>query len=395
MGKTTLMQEIFRQDIEAGRGCGLIDPQGDVAERALSFIPRHRVDDVVYLDPTLSRYRIVINPFYRPPKDENARALLSYNILSTFKHLWHDNWGETRMQYILTNLIFGLMDAPEHLRPTMMGIPIMAIDAGYRTAVLSHVKNANVKRFFTEEMAQYGSNFLAEALAPIQNRIGQFLTHPAMRHTFGSYKPTVDFQEIIDQGRILIVRIPKGVFGEEPTNYFGSFTMAGLQAAAMSRAHLPEQKRKPFFLNVDEFQNFGTDASAQVFSESRKFKFYLTVAHQYLDQLQDEVLEAIFGNVGSYISFRMREEDAQRLAKGIDGFNARTISGLGKGEVVAQLMQDGMPSEPIQGCTHSPAKAAHCNEANIKRQCRQRYYHKRETIERQVTSWLNQFGKKT
>lgn len=392
MGKTSLMQQMVRQDIEAGKGCGIIDPHGDVAEALLSHIPRHRIDDVIYLDPSLQNYRVVINPFYQPPTDPAARANIGYGVVSTFKHLWHDAWGETRLQYILTNCILGLLDAPSYLRPTLASIPLMLVHEGYRKQVVRFVKNGEVKWFFEHELEQWGKRYLDEAIGPVQNRVGQFLTHPTLRQTFGSYQPTIDFKRAIDEGNILIVRIPKGILGEEPTNYFGSFILGGLQAAAMARADQREEDREPFYLAIDEFQNFGTDATKQIFSEARKFGLYLTIAHQYLDQLEDNVREAVFGNVGSYISFRVGEGDADILAREIDGFNAGIIGGLGRGQVVAQLIRNGTPGNAIMGTTFAPTEGSKTHVSKIKQISRKRYHRKPSKVDAQVTTWLRQFS---
>jgi len=391
MGKTTLLKEMLRQDIEAGAGCGIIDPHGDIAEELLELIPPHRVRDVVYLDPTLKNYRTVINPFYRPPDDANAKALIGYNIISTFKHLWHGAWGETRLQYILTNIVLALLDASDELRPTLASISLVLVNEAYRTRVIRCIKNDAVLRFFTEELADWDSRYLTEAIGPVQNRIGQFLTHPSLRQTFGTWKPTIDFGDIINTGKILIARIPKGTFGEEPTNYFGSFTMSGLQVAAMGRAEKKRDERKPFYLYVDEFQSVGSDATTQIFSESRKFALFLTVGHQYLDQLDDQVREAIFGNVGNYISFRVGERDAEILANEIDGFSATTITGLGRGQVVAQLLRDSTPSNAILGRTNAPSSHSYGQARKIKQQCRKRYCVRTVAVEQTVTQWLGKF----
>lgn len=392
MGKTTLLKEMLRQDIEQGKGCALIDPHGDIADELLDLIPSHRIDDVVYIDPSLKKFRTIINPFYKPPADPNAKALIGYNVVSTFKHLWHDAWSDTRLQYILTNITLALLDADDRLRPTLASIPLVLVDEQYRSKVVACIENDAVRRFFTDEMGEWDSRYLTEAIGPVQNRIGQFLTHPALRQTFGIWQPTIDFRSILDGGKILIVRIPKGTLGEEPTNYFGSFTMSGIQVAAMGRAEQKESERRPFYLYVDEFQNVGTDATAQMFSEARKFGLSLTVCHQYINQLEDTVRDAVFGNVGSYISFRVREKDAEILANEIDGFSANIITGLGRGEVVAQVLEGSAPSEPRLAKTNAPGAHAHGHAAKIKQQSRKRYCVRADAVEQTVTAWLSQFG---
>lgn len=392
MGKTTLLKELLRQHIEAGAGCALIDPHGDVADTLLELIPRHRVRDVAYIDPTLTKYRTVINPFYRPPEDENARALIGYNVVSTFKHLFHESWSDTRLQYILTNTVLALLDARDELRPTLASIPVMLGHEGYRMRIVGCVRNKGVRRFFEDEVPRWGTQYLNDALGPVLNRVGQFLTHPGLRQMFGTWKPTIDFADIINNGRILIVRIPKGVFGEEPTNYFGSFAMTGLQVAAMARAKTPEADRRPFELVVDEFQNFGTDIATQMLSEARKFGLSLTIAHQFMDQLEATVRDAVFGNVGSYIAFRVGEADAKILAREIGGFSASTYSGLGRGQVVAQLLEGSTPGNVLLGQTNPPSTHSHGQATKIKAQSRKRYCVRAETADRLVTNWLAQFA---
>ena len=395
-GKTTLIREMLRQDIAAGKGCGLIDPHGDIAASLLDQIPKRRVDDVVYLDPTLEKYRAVINPFYRPPENESARALVGYNIVSVFKHIFHEQWSDTRLQYILTNVCLALLDAPAHLRPTLASIPLMLLDERYRKEVVTHVRNERVRSYFTGEMEKWNDQYLSEAIGPVQNRIGQFLIHPVLRHTFGAYKPTLNFREIIDEGKILIVRAPSGIFGEEPTKYFTSFVMGEIQTAAMGRASLRETERQAFYLYADEFQTVGTDATAQIFSEARKFGLYLTVANQFVNQLKEAVRAAIFGNVGSLIAFRVGGPDAEVLAKEISGMSHNQFINLGRGEVLARLYKTdderGSWLLTTDFATNPPSSHSFGQGEKIKRYCRRRYYIRTEKVNQRITEWLQRFG---
>lgn len=387
-GKSKLILNLLRQDVGGGAGVTLIDPHGDLAEAILPWVPRRRTDDVIVLDPSDRDYVVGINPLFRVPADE--RALVASNLVATMRHIWRDSWGP-RLEYILMHTIRALLDVrtPE-LRPTLLAIPRLLVDEAYRTRVLREVEDPDTFRFFTAEFSQWNDRFLAEALAPVQNKIGQFLANPFIRNTFGSWQPAIDFSTVLDEGRILIVRVPKGTLGEEPANLFGSVVVSMLFQAAMRRERLPEDERRPHHLYIDEFQNFTTDAFVSILAEARKYALSLTVAHQFVAQVSPQIREAIFGNAGNLLSFRVMGEDADTIAKAIGGYEPRALRELGLGRVCGRVLMGGEPSNPFVGRVPQPEIPTDTGTArNLWMQGRQRYGVRRDDVEKRVRRWLS------
>lgn len=313
-GKSTLFKNVFAQDIANGSGCALIDPHGDLALEVLDTVPSNRIDDVVILDPSDISRPVGFNPFYRVPKDE--RSLVAANITATFKSIWRDSWGP-RLEYILFNVVAALLDAPDELRPSFVSIPRVLVQPEYRNQVVRHIKDPRIRSFFVDEFARWNDRMIEERLGSVQNKIGQFLSNPFVRNIVGQWKPSVDIADIMKHNRILVVRLSKGTLGEEPANLLGSFIVSGIQQTAMRRAAIPEHERTDFHLLIDEFHSFTTDAFASVLAESRKYALSLTIGAQFHTQSSEKVRNAIFGNVGSIISFRVSAGDADVLAKEI------------------------------------------------------------------------------
>ncbi len=384
-GKSTLLQQLLAQDIEAGNGCALIDPHGDLAHAVLDAVPPHRVDDVVVVNPTDAERPVALNPFYRVPVDE--RALVASNLTAAFKHIWRDSWGP-RLEYILYNTVAALLDAPDSLRPSFLAIPLVLVRQDYRERVIRHIQDPRVRGFFVDEFCGWNERQLAEYLSPAQNKIGQFLANPFVRNIVGQWKPTVDLSAIMEKGHILIAPLSKGTLGEEPANLLGSMIVSGLQHAAMRRASMPEAKRADFHLFVDEFHNFTTDAFASMLSEVRKYGLTLTVAGQYLSQAPDDVRDAIFGNVGTIISFRVSADDADRLTKEIGDYSARTLRELSLGEICVRLTQAGQGSAAFVGRTVPETTPAHRHRANVLNQSRMRFGRDRANTETRMARWL-------
>ncbi len=374
------------QDIAAGQGCALIDPHGDLASAVLSDIPRRRIDDVVVLDPSDTEQVVGINPFFRVPVDE--RALVAANLAGTMKHIWRDSWGP-RLEYVLLNTVRALLDVEtKQLRPTLLAIPRLYIDAEYRRRVVAEVREPEVRRFFIGEFDRWNDRMLAEVLAPIQNKIGKFLSNPFIRNIFGSWRPAIDLHQVVEDGKILIVRIPKGRLGEEPANLFGSVLVSSLFQAAMRREAVPEAERRDFALVIDEFHNFTTDSFAAILSEARKFGLSLTVGHQYLAQLSDPVAEAVFGNVGSVVSFRVSGDDAVRLAKEVGDFAPQTFRDLGRGEVQGRVLNGAAADDSFRGVVPLLPRPDTDYAPTILSQCHQRYAQPRAEVEVGLRRWL-------
>ena len=384
-GKSTLIKQIIAQDINAGAGLALIDPHGDLSSEILDHIPPHRVDDVVFLDPTDLDRPLGFNPFYCV--NANQRALVASNITATFKHVWRDSWGP-RLEYILYNTVAALLDAPDHLRPSFVSIPMLLVRDDYRERVIKHIADPRVRSFFVDEFCQWPDRQLAEAISPVQNKIGQFLSNPFIRNILGQWKSSIDLTDIMDRQRILIVRLPKGLLGEEPANLFGSLIASGLQQAAMRRANRDEAERTDFHLLIDEFHNFTTDSFANVLSEARKYGLTLTIAHQYIAQMTPAVRDAMFGNVGSLISFRVSAADAEHMANEIGDYTPSTFRALDRGNICCRMMIGGEVGQPIIGRTTPDQSTKYGCADNIRFQSRQRYGRDRNTVENRIRHWL-------
>lgn len=384
-GKSTLLETLIRQDIAHGDGCALIDPHGDLALSVMDGVPGRRIDDVIIIDPSDIGHPVGFNPFYRVPEDE--RALVAANLTATFKHVWRDSWGP-RLEYILFNTIAALLDAPDHLRPTFLSIARLLVDRHYREAVVRHVRDPRVRSFFADEFAHWNDRQLEERIGSLQNKIGQLLASPYIRNILGQWKPSFDLPTVLAQRRILIVRLAKGLVGEEPANLLGSFIATGLEHAALQRAAVPEAGRVDFHLHIDEFQNFTTDAFASVLSEARKYGLTLTCAHQYLGQLSEEIAEAVFGNVGSIIAFRVSSEDAERLAREIGEYHPRIFRDLEVGEIFARLLQGREVSLTCRGRTEPLTNSHYGRQETVRAQSRQRYGRRREQVEANQLRWF-------
>ncbi len=308
-GKTTLLRNLLIQHIEAGHGVGLIDPHGDLAEELLNHIPSSRTRDVVYFNPSDLEYPIGINLLANVPPD--SRHLIASGIVAAFKSIWRDSWGP-RMEYILYNSLAALLDCEN---VTLLGVTRLLTDSTFRARVIRQIRDPFVKNFWQEEYENYDERFRREAISPIQNKLGQFLMNPPIRNILGQVKSKIDFSFMMDNRRIFIANLSKGKLGADKANLLGSLLTTQFQLAAMARSDVPEKERQDFFLFIDEFQNFATDAFASILSEARKYRLCLTLSHQYIDQLPLEIRQAVFGNVGTLISFRVGNGDAEVLQK--------------------------------------------------------------------------------
>lgn len=383
-GKTTLLHNFLVQHIEAGHGIGLIDPHGDLAHDLLDYIPSWRTRDVVYLNPADLEYPVGINLFADIPFDRRHQA--ASGIVSSFKSIWRDSWGP-RLEYILYNAVAALLDCEN---TTILGIPRLLTDSSYRKWVVKQVRDPFVKAFWVNEYENYDNRFMREAIAPIQNKIGQFLTTPAIRNILGQVKSTVDFRFMIDNERIFIANLAKGSLGEDKANLLGSLLVTQLQLAVMSRTDIPEEERKDYFLVIDEFQSLTTDSFASILSEARKYRLSLILSHQYLDQITPEVRQAILGNVGTIISFCVGNTDAEILEKELgNSHSAEQFTDLKRYEIIVKLLADGEYLEPFRARTLSKMGISKYHRERIVEQSRQRYSLKREIVENKIARWLH------
>lgn len=309
-GKSGLLELFALSDVFHGQGYAIIDPHGDFAVNNLKFIPAHRIKDVVYFNPADTAYPLGFNPM--EVIDPNMKNNISSEIIGVLKRMFGESWGP-RLEYILRYTILALLDHPN---TTMLDITRMLTDKKFRKEVLDTCKDTVVLQFWNVEFASWNDKFMAEAVAPVLNKVGAFVANPIIRNIIGQPKSTFNIRQIMDEGKILIVNLSRGLIGEDNAAILGAFLVTKIQLAAMSRADIPNiEDRRPFYLYVDEFQNFATDSFAVILSEARKYGLNLTIANQYIAQLQDTVRNAVFGNVGTMISFRVSADDAPTLAK--------------------------------------------------------------------------------
>lgn len=352
MGKSTLLENMAVQDIKNGEGFAFIDPHGKTAELLLEYIPESRAQDVVYFAPFDMEYPISFNVLEKV--DQDKRHLVVAGLMSTFKKIWQDAWS-ARMEYILTNTLLALLEFPG---ATLLGVNRMLSDKAYREQVLLHVKDPSVRSFWVDEFANYTERMAAEAVPAIQNKIGQFTANALIRNMIGQERSSFDIRALMDNRKILIINLSKGRIGESNANLLGGMLITKIYLAAMSRADVGDRILKTlpnFYLFVDEFQNFANESFADILSEARKYKLNLTVAHQYIEQMEEEVRAAVFGNVGTMVAFRVGAFDAEVLEKEFaPQFTAEDMVNLGFAQVYLKLMIDGISSQPFSAVTMEP-----------------------------------------
>ncbi len=393
MGKTALLQNMMVQDIRNGEGFGFVDPHGEAAEELLDFIPPERVNDVVYFNPADVSHAIGFNVLEHV--DEDKRHLVASGLMGIFKKIWPDVWS-ARMEYILNNTILALLEYPNS---TMLGINRMMADKNYRRDVIRKVSDPMVKSFWKNEFGRYSEQFAVEATAAIQNKVGQFLSAPLIRNIVGQVNSTIDMREIMDDGKILILNLSKGKIGEDNAKLLGGLLVTKLQLAAMSRVDIPEEERKDFFLYIDEFQNFASKSFVTILSEARKYRLGLILAHQYISQLEEDekvghsMRNAVFGNVGTIVSFRVGAEDGEALEKEFaPDIYPEDFINLPKYNVYVKLMIDGVSGKPFSAETLPPPEPPVDSERDkIIRVSKERYAVPREDIEEKLSRWLGDF----
>lgn len=352
MGKSTLLENMAIQDIQNGEGMAFLDPHGKTAELLLNYVPPERMNDVVYFAPFDTDNPISFNVLEDIGADK--RHLVVAGLMSTFKKIWVDAWS-ARMEYILTNALLALIEYPGS---TLLGVNRLLSDKEFRKKVVDNVTDVSVKSFWNDEFAKYTERQAAEAVPAIQNKVGQFTANPLIRNIVGQPKSSFDVRKLMDEKKIIIINLSKGRVGEANANLLGSMMITKIYLAAMSRADVPEKKLKllpNFYLYVDEFQSFANESFADILSEARKYKLNLTIAHQYVEQMSEEVRAAVFGNVGTMIVFRVGAYDAEVLEKEFaPQFTAEDLVNLGMFQMYLKLMIDGVGSVPFSASSLPP-----------------------------------------
>jgi hypothetical protein len=386
MGKSTLLENMAVQDIQGGEGMAFIDPHGKTADLLLEYVPEERIKDVVYFAPFDTDYPISFNVMEDVGIDK--RHLVANGLMSAFKKIWVDAWS-ARMEYILNNTILALLEYPGS---TLISINRMLSDKEYRKLVVANIQDPSVKSFWVDEFANYTDKYATEATPAIQNKIGQFISNPLVRNIIGQPKSTFDFRKLMDEGKIIIINLSKGRVGEANANLLGSMLITKIYLAAMSRADKRESelnKLPNFYLYVDEFQSFANESFADILSEARKYKLNLTMAHQYIEQMSEEVRAAVFGNVGTTIAFRVGAFDAEVLEKEFAPvFTAEDLVNLGSYQIYLKLMIDGIGSQPFSARTLPPITLQdHTFVKEIIANSRQSFARPKAVVEKEISDW--------
>jgi hypothetical protein len=385
-GKTSLLKGLFLQLVEEERGVAIVDPHGDLSEELLNILPPHLASRVVYFNPADLSFPFAWNIMANVPQDDRPR--IASGIVSAFKNVWSDSWGP-RLEYILYNCVRALLDA-EHT--SILGLPKMLADESFRRWVVRQVKDPFVRAFWEDEFENYDQRFRQEAIAPIQNKVGVLATNPVLRNVFGQSKRKLDIPFIMDHGRIFIANLSKGALGDEPSNLIGSLLVSEFQRAAMQRASQSEENRRDFTLIIDEFQNFTTNAFASILSEARKYHLSLVLSHQFTSQLEPEIRNAVFGNVGTTIAFQLGAFDADLMAKEFaDAFAPSHFVDLDLFHILAKPCPiDGL-GQPFRARTDAYMAPQHLARDTFVQVSRERYGWPREKVEAKIARWMKRW----
>ncbi|MDD5055450.1 MAG: type IV secretory system conjugative DNA transfer family protein [Candidatus Peribacteraceae bacterium] len=381
-GKSKLLELLINEDLKNNEGIAVIDPHGDLIDACLRYVPQHRINDVVILDPSDTEFPIAFNPL---EKVEDAYKMqVTIGFLQIFKKLFGSNWSD-RLEHVLRYTTLALLDSPN---TTVLSILKMLTDKNYRQKIVSRINDSVVKSFWVSEFAAWSEKFDADAITPLLNKVGQFVATNMIRNMIGQPVTKFNIREIMDKKKILLMKVSKGLLGEENSSLIGAMFITKLYQAAMSRADTPEDQRTDFYLYVDEFQNFATDTFTEILSEARKYRLNLTIAHQYMGQLSDVVRKTVFGNVGSMINFRVGAEDADILAEEYNPiFKERDIINLGIREFYLKMSVNGELREAFSGRTlDAPRPKNDWTQACVE-QSRRKYCLPKTDVETMLKQW--------
>lgn len=384
MGKSTLLENMILSDIQAGRGVAVVDPHGDLAEHILAHIPAQRTNDVVIFDPSDRDFPVAFNLLEN--LNPEMHSIVASGLVGIFKKIYAESWGP-RLEHILRNTILSLLESPGM---TMLGIPRLLSDPIFRKKVTQKIQDPVVKKFWFDEFERMQERQRTEAIAPIQNKVGQFLSSSIIRNIVGQPRSQINLRFIMDNKRIFICNLSKGKIGEDNSSLLGAMVITKFQIDAMSRSNIPEKDRVDFYLYVDEFQNFATDSFATILSEARKYRLNLTMANQYIAQMSDEVRDAVFGNVGTLKSFQVGFDDAEYLSKQFSELVLpEDLVQLPKYNLYTKLLIEGMPSQPFSATTLPPDIKEPDPERLVKvlRHARERYAAPRKEVEDKILRW--------
>jgi hypothetical protein len=378
-GKSTLLENMIIDDIVEGRGVVLVDPHGELADKVVESIPENRIKDVIILDPADRDFPIAFNLLEKV--DDDFKGMVASGFVGIFKKIFGNSWGP-RLEYILRNTVLALLDTDN---ATMLGIPRMLTENAYREQVIGQIKDTVIKDFWVNEWGGMDQKQRAEAIGPILNKVGQFLSTSTIRNIVGQPKSTIDVRRIMDEQKILIVNLSKGKIGEDNMALLGAMIITKVQLAAMSRANVKASERPDCFLYVDEFQNFATESFASILSEARKYNLGLTIAHQYIAQMSEEVKDAVIGNVGTLITFRIGGPDAESLVKEYAPvFDANDLINLPKAHIYIKLLVDGIAAPAFSAQTLPPKEISGNFRSEVVAFSREHYARTREEVENMI-----------
>lgn len=384
-GKSTLLRNLLVQDILAGRGVALLDPHGDLAEELLDYIPRHRTNDVLYFDPADTAWPVGFNPFRQATG--RARYLTAEHILSVFVHIWGlSNESTPRLINLLYNTIATLLESPG---TSLLGVYRMLVDERYRERIVANLTDPQLVQYWQKEFPE-SKRDQSELIGSTLNKVGRLLSSPVVRNILGQSRTKLDFSYLMNRERIILCNLSKGRLGEEASNLLGSLLLIQFYIATMGRANTEE--RPPFHLYVDEFQNFSTSVFADMLSESRKYGLTLTLAHQFMSQLSPEVRDAIIGNVGSIVTFRIGRTDAEMLAaefsEACREIHPHAFTDLDRYEIRARLLENGAVASPFVGKTVPAIGDCHGRRDTIIGESRRQFAERRKRVESRIGRWF-------
>ncbi|MBI4032369.1 type IV secretion system DNA-binding domain-containing protein [Candidatus Berkelbacteria bacterium] len=385
-GKSTLLLNMIVDDIEKGRGVAVVDPHGQLVHDVLQRIPNYRVNDIVYFNPADRDFPIGFNLFENV--DPDLRNVVASGIVGVFKKIFGESWGP-RLEYILRNAVLALLYYPD---TTLLGVNRMLTDPAYEHRILRKVTDPVIRDFFENEYDKYDPKFRREAIASIQNKIGQFLSSATIRNIVGQPRSSINIRDIMDSGKILLLDLSIGKIGEDNAQLLGSMLITKIQLAAMSRADVAEADRRDFYLYVDEFQNFATESFAVILSEARKYHLNLMLTNQYIAQMPEEVAKAVFGNVGTVVSFRVGSSDAAGLAKEFEPvFESHDLVNLDNYHIYAKMAIDGVtrPAFSAKTLVPPPIVEEGANVEKVIRVSRERYAKPRDFVEQKIQDWAD------
>lgn len=348
-GKSTFLRNLIVQDLAKGTGLAVFDPHGDLVESVLPFVPAWRRSNLVYLNVPDRRLKWTFNPFAGVPSEN--RALAAASMVEVFKKLWPDDWGP-RLEHLLRNVVWTLLETPG---ASFADVPRLLVDRDFRRAAVFRVKNSEVRAFWRDEFERYSPAFRAVVVAPLQNKIGGFLTDPVLKAILAAERSSFDIEHIMDSNKVLLVNLSRGRIGEGPAALLGSLLVSSLGLSAFKRANRPTERRRDFFIYIDEFHTFATLSLATMLSELRKYRVGLVLAHQYLSQLETEVRDAVFGNAGTFMAFRVGAQDALLVKRELgEPIQPEDLNRIPNFNMYLRLLIGGEPSPPLSAISLPP-----------------------------------------